>query len=586
MKYIIEKLMVVALCIIVAVGCNREETPYVDNGKDDPTEEGVGYLWFASMNVEVESSGEVVSTKADNYEAADNYTVSIYSQELQEFVYTSTYGEIKALEELITLDVGEYDIHVNSPANEDLCGWEQPTYGSVESIEISSRETTEVDEIICTLSNIKVSLTLSADLLSLFQADNGTDEDLNVSVSLGESTLDFGREESRYGYFEAIEESNELTILLSGMYNVAAADEDPEYIAIEGWKQVISGVKAGEWRKISIRVENANDGSVTFGITVETWVYDDVIDVNVMSGSYVYEEETIVDPSDETTDLNSAVITLANGHNIEDPFTVDASIFDFDAETCYDVIKAYVTPYGDATVESIDATFTSDSSSFMSALESAGFAEGALSLWPTNPISTYLTIKEDSGVVTVTAKYSAMAAIYKYAGTHTAKIKVVDSEGRRSFTTLTIVVDSSGGGSTDQDSDVSIVWDGGYSFDDRHVISTTSYPDVVINITSPTGFTGFVVGIDSATLTASSLEEMGLAAEMDLINPATTDMATKLDDLGFPVEGDVEGATSMVVDITQFMPALAILGAGNTDFVLSVSDASGTTTRTIKVEAQ
>ena len=82
-------------------------------------------------------------------------------------------------------------------------------------------------------------------------------------------------------------------------------------------------------------------------------------------------------------------------------------------------------------------------------------------------------------------------------------------------------------------------------------------------------------------LTGDVLTELNLAEEMDLINPASDEMNTALKGLGFPTKDEVSGATSLKIDITNFMPALYGVAPGNTDFELSISDASGTTVKSI-----
>ena len=61
-------------------------------------------------------------------------------------------------------------------------------------------------------------------------------------------------------------------------------------------------------------------------------------------------------------------------------------------------------------------------------------------------------------------------------------------------------------------------------------------------------------------------------------------MKSRLQELGFlPKDGSsIEGATSMRFDISEFVPAMTVLdGTGNCDFRLTVSDAAGTTVKTL-----
>ena len=93
------------------------------------------------------------------------------------------------------------------------------------------------------------------------------------------------------------------------------------------------------------------------------------------------------------------------------------------------------------------------------------------------------------------------------------------------------------------------------------------------------GFTSFKVDIVSDTLTPSELESVSLTDKLDLIEPGEFEEA--LDGLGFPVR--IGGTTHADFDITGFLSMMAALGPGNTTFVLTVSDANGTSTFHIRL---
>ncbi|MCM1320273.1 MAG: DUF4493 domain-containing protein [Muribaculaceae bacterium] len=105
--------------------------------------------------------------------------------------------------------------------------------------------------------------------------------------------------------------------------------------------------------------------------------------------------------------------------------------------------------------------------------------------------------------------------------------------------------------------------------------------EIKIYVTSEAagGFTQFSIDIDSTTLGASLLEDpsVGLSTHLDLINPGSCKVG--LTKLGLPVE--IGGWTEGEFDITNFVPLLGIYGAGDHKFIVTVSDAYGTTTRTL-----
>lgn len=105
----------------------------------------------------------------------------------------------------------------------------------------------------------------------------------------------------------------------------------------------------------------------------------------------------------------------------------------------------------------------------------------------------------------------------------------------------------------------------------------------VINIHSYAegGITKFECDIQSNSLTPEELAGVGLASHLDLVNTDES-LAESLSFLGFPV--NVGGKKEVQIDITSFMPLLGALGPGKHDFVLTVEDANGETTKTLSIE--
>ena len=90
------------------------------------------------------------------------------------------------------------------------------------------------------------------------------------------------------------------------------------------------------------------------------------------------------------------------------------------------------------------------------------------------------------------------------------------------------------------------------------------------------GIRAFIVEIISAkVLTPEVLDAVGLAPELDLINPG--DYKESLNELGFPTEEAVLNQTAVSFDISPFMPLIPILGTGDSDFKLTVTDNEGQT---------
>lgn len=109
----------------------------------------------------------------------------------------------------------------------------------------------------------------------------------------------------------------------------------------------------------------------------------------------------------------------------------------------------------------------------------------------------------------------------------------------------------------------------------------SAYP-VVLNITSETGIKTFDVVIDSGTLTPEALNGVGLAKNLDLVNPG--EFAEGLSSIGLPV--NVGGMKEVEFNITDFMPLLNILGPGTHKFILTVTDEGGSSTATLTLQTK
>ena len=117
--------------------------------------------------------------------------------------------------------------------------------------------------------------------------------------------------------------------------------------------------------------------------------------------------------------------------------------------------------------------------------------------------------------------------------------------------------------------------------------------DVVNNVTESTvckfhitssadgGFTALTCDIISDDLTPEELGGMGLTNHIDLVN-TPADMAETLAGLGFPV--NVGGQKRVDFDMSAFMGLMAVFGDHMHQFKLVVTDANGTTVKTLKLQ--
>ena len=124
-----------------------------------------------------------------------------------------------------------------------------------------------------------------------------------------------------------------------------------------------------------------------------------------------------------------------------------------------------------------------------------------------------------------------------------------------------------------------IALDGG-DIDQPQEITTPM--SVKVSVTAPGAIEGFTVTIDSPALTAEMLATVGLATELNLVNPGS--MAEALGALGFPSGNAVSGKTALAFDISALVPMIAQIYHETSDhkFILKVTDAKGqSTTKTL-----
>ena len=177
------------------------------------------------------------------------------------------------------------------------------------------------------------------------------------------------------------------------------------------------------------------------------------------------------------------------------------------------------------------------------------------------------------GQTSTRLKFAAQADLLRmYEGTHTYQIEVVNELGARSVATLTIKYG--------QNVAPQIQWVG-YDIDQRQTIKTGD--TCMIRVSAPLAIKDFEIEIVSNALTPEELQAVGLAAKFSLVT--STEMFEALSGLGFPVGDEVYNQTLISeeqLNISNFLGILAMLGAGDHDFVMTVTDMEGNaTTKTV-----
>ncbi len=540
-------------------GCVNEEPNYAkkpDSGNGTPTE--VGYLSLSGLEMKVIYDGETETMPDDTADASatraatpqvDDFIVEVVNAR-GESVASKSYAEWKAAERN-ELPVGSYTLKVRSQEQFPDVEWEAPVYAASKDFVIEREQTTTLDDITCTLANIKVTMLFSADLADMLS------DDTKAVISLGDKSMEFGKKETRAAYYLPEKELNTLEFQLTGSF----ADTGKPVTL----NKSIPNVKAGQWRKITLVIEWADKGDVVFDIEVDNFVLDETVEVNGTDGLW---EEVI--GGDATEDAPAIVW---EGQELSQPFTLTDAMFD-QTGNCTVPFRFKVTAPGGLT--SLGVAIDSDNASLLEALDhiqlprsfdlctldassTAGAALTSFGL----PLGSQV-VGQQALTLDITRQ---IPQLYTYAGTHTFALTLGDAAGKTTQATLTLVVKKGG----TQTGPV-ITWRG-YNIDQSYDLSADM--TIVVDIESENGIKAFEVNIDSEVL-APMLGAVGIPETFDL---CTVDgaLAETLQSFGFKTGSDV--TSPMSFDITQFVSILMMMDAGEHKFHLAVTDDNGVTTR-------
>ena len=226
MKTFTKFLTMLAVAALFATGCVNEEPPY----KEDPNPEPAGttgYLSIGNLSMTVvydeteirpdDTSDETQAARTASGTRAtapdvDSFIVEILDADNAQ-VLEMTYAELKEqLKTPMELKVGVYRMEVRSEDTMPGADWEHPVYGATSDFTITKAQTTSPEEVVCTLQNIKVSVEYSPELADML-ADTS-----KATVSLGDTSLDFSKTETRAAYFKPLALENTLNFAFDGTF--------------------------------------------------------------------------------------------------------------------------------------------------------------------------------------------------------------------------------------------------------------------------------------------------------------------------------------------------------------------------------
>lgn len=559
-----------AAVAFVAAGYVNEEPPYKEEPKPTPGD-ATGFLSVSGLSMRVvydetdvrpddtsdqtQSPQAVSGTRAEQPDV-DGFIVEILDADNAQ-VFKKTYAELKQqLAEPMELPVGAYRMEVRSEESTPDVAWEHPVYGATSSFTISKAQTTQLEEVVCTLQNIKVTVDYSSELAGML-ADTS-----KATISLGQTSQEFLKTETRAAYFKSLDIENTLDFNFDGVF----ADTD---IPAQFSKQ-ITGVKAGQWRKISVVINYADKGTLLFQVTVDNNIIQD--NSFVVDGTDNLLEELLEDPS--------APALAWPGHDMSKPFTLTDAMFDDNGNCIEPFVFDLASPNG---IESLRVNIASTSSQFMASMAAIQLPEtfDLCALDASSPAGIilkgfgYPVGGELKGQQAKSFNIAGqIKALYEFDGTHTFSFDMTDAKGVSTAAALTLVVDKSAG-----QEGPAIVWRG-YDIDKQYEVQKDMIID--IDVTATAGIKSFWVTIDSEEL-KDLLPVINMPEKFDICDIPADLAAILHDEFGFPINEQVKNQTAVMFSITKFVEILLEI-PGEHNFVLDVTDNNNVLThKTVKL---
>ena len=559
-----------AAVAFVAAGCVNEEPPYKEEPKPTPGD-ATGFLSVSGLSMRVvydetdvrpddtsdqtQSPQAVSGTRAEQPDV-DGFIVEILDADNAQ-VFKKTYAELKQqLAEPMELPVGAYRMEVRSEESTPDVAWEHPVYGATSSFTISKAQTTQLEEVVCTLQNIKVTVDYSSELAGML-ADTS-----KATISLGQTSQEFLKTKTHAAYFKSLDIENTLDFNFDGVF----ADTD---IPAQFSKQ-ITGVKAGQWRKISVVINYADKGTLLFQVTVDNNIIQD--NSFVVDGTDNLLEELLEDPS--------APALAWPGHDMSKPFTLTDAMFDDNGNCIEPFVFDLASPNG---IESLRVNIASTSSQFMASMAAIQLPEtfDLCALDASSPAGIilkgfgYPVGGELKGQQAKSFNIAGqIKALYEFDGTHTFSFDMTDAKGVSTAAALTLVVDKSAG-----QEGPAIVWRG-YDIDQQYEVQKDMVID--IDVTATAGIKSFWVTIDSEAL-KDLLPVINMPEKFDICDVPADLAAILHDEFGFPINEQVKNQTAVMFSITKFVEILLEI-PGEHNFVLDVTDNNNVLThKTVKL---
>lgn len=425
MKKIIPLLTLFLFTMLAFSSCEREQwgDKKVSEEEDNRAE---GQISLSGFQVSIDESVSTVTRSI----GTNDFIIRIYDIDKEgKMVQEWKYSEMP---EIFALKVSNYSItamsHEVQPAE-----FEKPYYFAKQDFKITENTVTNLQELVCSLNNIKVKIAYDDNLKALLG------EDTKVGVSIGEGRLEYTKDETRAGYFKSIGETNILITDLSATVQGEKVTMSKAFIDVQpGEERIVkytlkegsgsgSGSDTGETGKLNIQID----------VTCEIVEKDIVIDPG--------EEEPLPDPDPEDPDNPDNPDTTNMPTIVGDGFDITKSITippGTSVDNPYPVVVNIAAQEG---IKNLEIGITSSSTDFSGAIADLKLTNFDLA----NPgtltaILTNLGLPYGDAVLDQTEinfDISGFTGLMMgFPGTHRFSLKVTDSKGNSTSAVLTLII--------------------------------------------------------------------------------------------------------------------------------------------------
>ncbi len=537
-------------------------------------------------------AGQEATTKED-------YMVTIRSEK-GDVVFHDTFDELKKQVNTekggYKVPVGEYTISATS--NLTVAGvpdgvQASPSYGGKsEVVSVGKDEVKQVETIVCKLQNIKITVSVAADLYEQLEALDESGKLFDAEVYYKETPTiswaewNWASETPTTVYFPVSKDEDALHFSFSA--KIKGTDSP---ITID---RDISGLIEGQWRRIHVIPQYPTEGNLVFGVEVSTFAQDEIITVgdeeNPEGDAVPMCWMELAHPDDPS--MAAPSIKWADGSELPETISVDGTALQ------------QVTIAAPNRIERVGLTVRTTNPEFKA--DAADMTKDDLCAVTSNyrQLTKYgipfgAALKGQSSVSFGLDKI--LEQIRGYAGEYTFAFTVIDQSqsGLICEQTLRFVC---GGASA---AAPTIEWTTGELYDDDGFNAdgtekpgagyVTMYDGMQIDIklVADPHFESIKVKITSDALTEDVLALANLSSEFDLCNlqdfvdsagevhtveGQTTALTSNLGLIG-KVNDDLKAESSAFFSITKFVSVMRELGANaKFQFALTVVDAEGRST--------